>query len=79
MARSAFPGVIGVVFANQRDRAPASEHQESKARDFQPELVSNSGKMLQRSPGTAHHSAKGPAALHVLPCYPGGYSEFVGV
>ena len=76
MARSPFPGVISIVFANHRVHPRGGENQESKARDFQPELVSNSGKVLQRSPGAAHHSAKGPAALHLLPCYAGGYSKF---
>ncbi len=76
MARSPLPGVISIVFANQRERARGGEHQESKARDFQPELVSNSGKVPQCSPGTAHHGTKSSATLHVLPDYAGGYSKF---
>ena len=76
MARCPFPGVIGVVFANQGDSATRSKYQESKAGYFQPELVGNSGKVPQRSTDAAHQGAKGPAALHLLPCYPGSYSEF---
>ena len=67
--------MIGVIFANQGDCATGGEYQESKAGYFQPELVSNSGKVLQRGAGAADDGAKGPAALYLLPCYPGGYSE----
>lgn len=68
--------MIRVVFANEGDRASRSEHQESKARYFQPELVGNSGKVPQRRAGSAHHRAEGPAALYLLPGYAGSDSEF---
>jgi len=76
MAMCPFPGVVGVVFANQGDCASDSEYQEGKPRYLQPELVGNSGKVLQRSSGAAHHGAEGTASLHLLPRNPGGYSEF---
>ena len=68
--------MIRIVFANQGDRASCSEHQESKAGYFQPELVGNSGKVPQRRTGSAHHCAEGPAALYMLPGYAGHDSEF---
>jgi len=74
MAMCPFPGVVGVVFANQGDCASDSEYQEGKPRYLQPELVGNSGKVLQSSAGAAHHGAKGSAPLHLLPCYAGSHS-----
>ena len=78
MARCALPCVERVVFAIGGKTTSGGKHQESKASYLQPELVDNSGEMLERRSSPAHHGAERPAALDMLPGNASCYTQFAG-